>query len=104
MAWTIRYLTPAVVVRQGDWCYQRGAASYRLGYVSGAFTCFERDFRAEIHARAGDPPEISPLGFVPCQGALGITTRDAPAALFLRPPEGSILSNGPGRLRFSELY
>jgi hypothetical protein len=51
------YLPPAVVVRQGDWCYQGGAGYYRLGYISGTFTYFDRDFRAEIHAQAGDPPE-----------------------------------------------
>jgi hypothetical protein len=53
------YLSPAVVVRQGDWCYQGGAGYYRLGYVSGTFTYFDQDFHAEIHAQAGDLPQAT---------------------------------------------
>ena len=47
------YLPPAVVVRQGDWCYQGGAGYYRLGYISGTFTYFDRDFRARSRPGRG---------------------------------------------------
>lgn len=50
------YLPPPVVVRRGGWCYQGGGESYRLGYVSGKFTYFEREFFAETYAQAGEPP------------------------------------------------
>jgi len=49
-------LPPPVVVRQGGWCYQGDHGGYRLGYVSGDFTYFEANFRAETFAQSGDVP------------------------------------------------
>lgn len=49
-------LPPPVVVRQGGWCYQGDHRGYRLGYVSGDFTYFQANFRAETFAQSGDVP------------------------------------------------
>jgi hypothetical protein len=48
------FLLPPVVVRTGGWCYQSGEGFYRLGYVSGDFTYFEREFKVVTYASAGD--------------------------------------------------
>jgi hypothetical protein len=53
------FLPPPVIVRTGGWCYQSGDEFYRLGYISGDFTYFDRDFKIETHAQAGDMPASS---------------------------------------------
>jgi hypothetical protein len=50
------FLSPPVVVRTGGWCYQSTEDSYRLGYISGDFTYFEREFKVEIFAQRGELP------------------------------------------------
>lgn len=50
------FLPPPVIVRTGGWCYQSSGDSYRLGYISGDFTYFERKFRVETYAQSGDVP------------------------------------------------
>jgi hypothetical protein len=53
------FLPPPVIVRTGGWCYQSGDEFYRLGYISGDFTYFDRDFKIETHAQVGDMPASS---------------------------------------------
>jgi hypothetical protein len=50
------FLSPPVVVRTGGWCYQSTEDSYRLGYISGDFTYFEREFKVETFAQRGELP------------------------------------------------
>lgn len=60
---TPRYLlmiTPPVVVRQGDWCYQGGEDYYQLAYISGQFTYAEAYFLVKTYADAGNPPPVDP--------------------------------------------
>ncbi|NMC79425.1 MAG: hypothetical protein GYA59_08700 [Chloroflexi bacterium] len=51
------YLPPPVVTRQGGWCYQGGDDYFRLGYVSGTFTYFRADYRAQVYAQRGELPQ-----------------------------------------------
>ncbi len=60
------YLPPPVVTRQGGWCYQGGDDYFRLGYVSGTFTYFQADYRAQVYAQRGETSpgtlELRPSG------------------------------------------